>query len=109
MQLEINSHQEELSVGSSRVALLEMQEGRRALVTKYGLSTGGKTREGAASVLPTWFVLLAVWAERESGDLWFGWKHTSRRFISALPKPPCATLSKSSRLRSLPYRKEKPG
>lgn len=102
MQLEMSSHGEELSVARGQVALLEMQKGRWTLATKYGLSTGGKTREGAPSVLPAWLVLLAVWAERESGDLGPGWKHTSLGFISVLPKPPCTTLSESFRLRSLP-------
>ena len=102
MQLEMNSHGEELSVAGGRVALLEMQERRWALATKYGLSAGGETMEGAPSVLPAWLVLLVVWVERESSDLWPGWKHTSPGFISVLPKPLCATLSESFRLRSLP-------
>lgn len=102
MQLEENSHGEELSVAGSRLALLKMQEGRRALMTEYGLRAGGKSREGAPSLLPARLVLPAVWAERESGDLWPGWKRMSPGFTSALPKPPCVTLSESFRLRSLP-------
>lgn len=104
-----NAAGDELPQGGtiSWVALLEMREGRWAVVTKYGLSTGGKSRAGAPSVLPAWLALLAMWAERECGDLWPGWKHESPGFISLLPKPPCATLSESFRLTFPPLKKGK--